>query len=166
MLVIEQAAGRFQVRASALVRHHGRVLLHRTVPDDFWTLPGGRVELGEDTATAVVRELREELGVAARSRELAFVVESFFAHGGRRCHEIGFVYFVELEAGAAVLDAARVHRGLEAHRALEFRWFDEARLRDVPLWPAFLREADLSTGPFPRALVERETGETGEPTRP
>jgi len=38
------------VRASALVRHDGWVLLHRTQGDTFWTLPGGRVEFGVDLA--------------------------------------------------------------------------------------------------------------------
>src|SRR5437870_11270073 len=42
----------------------------------MWTLPGGRTEEGEGIAEALVREFREETGLAVEVGELAFVVES------------------------------------------------------------------------------------------
>ncbi len=54
-----------EVVAAALV-DHGRVLAARRVrPADVaggWELPGGKIDVGESAAEAVVRELREELG--------------------------------------------------------------------------------------------------------
>ena len=55
------------VVTGALVRE-GRVLLvhrsrHRRAYPDVWDLPGGHVEPGESPLDALVRELREELGV-------------------------------------------------------------------------------------------------------
>jgi 8-oxo-dGTP diphosphatase len=57
-----------------LVRN-GRVLLaHRSpsrlVYPDVWDFPGGHVERGESPPAAVVRELREELGVAVSESAL------------------------------------------------------------------------------------------------
>lgn len=58
---------RHQVVA-ALLKREGRVLLcHRSATrrwyPDVWDLPGGHVEAGEAPTRALVRELREELGV-------------------------------------------------------------------------------------------------------
>jgi 8-oxo-dGTP pyrophosphatase MutT (NUDIX family) len=50
--------------AFAAVRNAaGEVLLVRRIDDGNWELPGGRVEVGETAATAVVREVREESGI-------------------------------------------------------------------------------------------------------
>jgi 8-oxo-dGTP diphosphatase len=42
-----------------------------------WSLPGGRIELGETAAAAALRELREETGVEAELLGLVDVVDHF-----------------------------------------------------------------------------------------
>lgn len=55
------------VVVAAALTHDGRLLLaQRTRPPELaglWELPGGKVEPGESEDAALVRELREELGV-------------------------------------------------------------------------------------------------------
>jgi 8-oxo-dGTP diphosphatase len=50
----------------ALIERDGRVLLAQRPVDKHlprkWEFPGGKVEPGEDSAAAIVREIREELG--------------------------------------------------------------------------------------------------------
>lgn len=43
-----------------------------------WSLPGGRIELGETAAAAALRELAEETGVEARLLGLIDVVDGVF----------------------------------------------------------------------------------------
>lgn len=50
----------------ALIERDGRLLLAQRPVDKHlprkWEFPGGKVEPGEDSAAAIVREIREELG--------------------------------------------------------------------------------------------------------
>jgi 8-oxo-dGTP pyrophosphatase MutT (NUDIX family) len=51
--------------AFAAVRNiAGEVLLVRRIDDGNWELPGGRIEVGESAAQAVIREVAEESGIA------------------------------------------------------------------------------------------------------
>ena len=59
MISFDLGSHRFQVRAAAVIVHEESVLLHRLESDDFWALPGGRVEPGEEASDTVVRELYE-----------------------------------------------------------------------------------------------------------
>lgn len=63
------------VTAVALVDRDGRVLVqqrsaHRSMAG-LWEFPGGKVEVGETPEQALIRELREELGIETSSACLA-----------------------------------------------------------------------------------------------
>jgi 8-oxo-dGTP pyrophosphatase MutT (NUDIX family) len=57
--------------ASAACFRGGRVLIAKRVKPSLWSLPGGRVEPGETTEQAAIRELFEETGVTAEAVGLA-----------------------------------------------------------------------------------------------
>jgi 8-oxo-dGTP diphosphatase len=63
------------VVAAALVDESGRVLLQQRAPDramaGLWEFPGGKVEADERPEPALVRELREELGIEVEAEQLA-----------------------------------------------------------------------------------------------
>lgn len=63
--------------AAGIVVEHGRVLLTQrkrgTHLEGQWEFPGGKVEPGEDPRAALVRELREELGIETTVGEIVDV---------------------------------------------------------------------------------------------
>ena len=63
------------VVAAALAGEDGRVLLQQRAPGramaGLWEFPGGKVDAGELPEGALVRELREELGIEVAAADLA-----------------------------------------------------------------------------------------------
>lgn len=76
--------GRLRV-AAAVVLRADRVLLTQRPPGGAlglqWEFPGGKIEAGETPEMAVVREVREELGVEARVVGRMHVERHAYPHG-------------------------------------------------------------------------------------
>ena len=64
----------FGVRATALILQNGKLLVTKD-EGKYYTI-GGAIQVNERTEDAVVREVKEELGVKAQAGQLAFVVEN------------------------------------------------------------------------------------------
>jgi ADP-ribose pyrophosphatase YjhB (NUDIX family) len=92
MLTFPAGKWRFTYRVGAIIVQRGHVLLMRSIEEDLWFTPGGRVEAGEAAHDALEREVREELGVAGRIERLLWTNENFFKHRDVRHHELG-LYF-------------------------------------------------------------------------
>lgn len=100
----------------------GRLLAaRRSAPADLagrWELPGGKVESGERAEDALVRELREELGIEAEP------VERVPGQWPLRAPYVLQVWTARLRPGSPA------PRPLQDHD--ELRWLTEAELWDVP----------------------------------
>ncbi len=124
-------------RSCAILLRDGHILLQRGVADDFWALPGGRLDPGEMSDEALVREIDEELGVAGvRVRRLVWVVENRFPYRGSNYHEVGFYYVVDMPPAACPLREGEF-KGREAH--ILFQWFPLTNVVALDVRPAFLR---------------------------
>lgn len=115
------------VAAAALVDADGRVLLTRRPAGKamagLWEFPGGKLGPGETPERALIRELREELGIDVERSCLAPL--AFASHGYDGFHLLMPLY------------VCRVWRGTVTPReGQEFRWVWPARLRDFPMPPA------------------------------
>jgi 8-oxo-dGTP pyrophosphatase MutT (NUDIX family) len=53
---------RIHLAGCVIIKDESILLLHR-IKTDWYELPGGKVDEGEDDVTAAIRELKEELGV-------------------------------------------------------------------------------------------------------
>lgn len=97
--------------AAAVVRRGDRFLLAQRLPGKQfagqWEFPGGKLEAGESIQQALVRELREELGVESRVGNVLHVclerdymvlfMETELLGDGLRCIEVQDVRFVTAE---------------------------------------------------------------------
>lgn len=102
------------VGVGAVVVEAGRVLLVRRGNEPLkghWSLPGGLVELGESLTDGVVREVREETGLAVEPLELVELLDRIYREGERvQYHYVIADYLCRMTGGAlrAASDAADV----------------------------------------------------------
>ena len=140
VLTFQHAHGRFNYRTVAVVVHEQRVLLHRCEHDAFWALPGGRVEFGEPAATALLRELQEEMGVVGQVERLLWIVENFYEYEEYSCHELALYFLVSFPHNAELYTQDAPFAGQEDDLQLIFQWFPVDQLEQLELYPTFLRQ--------------------------
>ena len=129
------------VSIKAVIVVDGRVLLLANDRGE-WELPGGRPDAGESETAALIREIREELGLAA-AIGARLADEPFEVLPGRPVRIVS--YGCEIEAAAAIRLSAE-HRDL--------LWAPVGALADLPIPPVYRRAVDLwikSTGSIRKA---------------
>ncbi|MCH8813740.1 MAG: NUDIX hydrolase [Chloroflexi bacterium] len=140
MISFDSDGTRFNYRVGAIIIEDGRVLLSRADWEDFWYVPGGRVEIRETGRDALSRELREELGCEANVGRLLWMAESFFEAEGTPFHEIGLYFLASLPEEADELRTAEFERIDEAGNNVIFRWIALDELGPETVLPSFLVE--------------------------
>jgi ADP-ribose pyrophosphatase YjhB (NUDIX family) len=137
------SAPRVAVRAVVVVR--GRVLLVNAYPgdvSDLWVPPGGGAEAGVGLHENLVREVREETGLAIRPGRLLGLSE--FHNPDTGFHQVDLLFRARLAGAeeALLADPAGVVNRL--------RWASEDELASLRVKPDILRR--VAFGPR-RALV-------------
>ena len=110
----------------------GRVLLCYPKDRSYSYLPGGHIEFGETGREALVREIKEEMGLKATAGEFLGVIEnSFLQHGKRHC-EINLVYEMKVEG----FDGFKLE---SKEDWIGFEWADVDELEEANLLPESIR---------------------------
>ena len=121
-----------EIIARGVCLKRGKILLCHTKGAPNTYLPGGHVEFNESARHSLVREIREELGVAADAGRFLGVVENTFIQRGKRHCEINVVFEMSIRR----LDPDRAAISVEDQ--IEFRWVSMGALQRHVLQPAIL----------------------------
>ncbi|MBQ3416373.1 MAG: NUDIX domain-containing protein [Ruminococcus sp.] len=137
--------GKFNFRVGAVIADGRRVLMARNPNEkrEFYYSVGGRVNFGETTQEAVLRELYEETGVVCEIDRLYAIHENFFTDDdGVPFHEIS-VFFL-IKKNDELLNIKSGHLTDKGPKGEYLRWIDLDDSKGVTLYPPFFRELDLS----------------------
>lgn len=137
MICFDTKQGRFSLRSVAVAIFDEHILISRASEDNFWALPGGRVELFESSSEAIVREMLEELGLQCRVQRHLWHVENFFTFRSIRFHELAN-YFLVTFSDQPQIDSEVDFKGIETAEELIFRWVPLKNLEFYNLKPDFL----------------------------
>jgi 8-oxo-dGTP diphosphatase len=111
------------VSAAALVRGDGCLLLAQRPEGKtmagLWEFPGGKVEAGESPQGALVRELKEELGIAVNESDMTAF--SFASHAYERFHLLMPVFLIRSWEGEVT-----------AQEGQQLAWVSAGEIRSYP----------------------------------
>jgi 8-oxo-dGTP diphosphatase len=127
------------VVACALIDPDGRVLIAQRPPDKamagLWEFPGGKVETEERPEGALIRELREELGITVQ--EACLAPFTFASH-----------IYPDFQLLMPLYVCRRWEGTPMAHEHVAIKW---VRPKDLPSWP--MPPADRPLIPMLRDLL-------------
>ena len=138
-LTIDVEDYKLNVRAAGIIIHNGKFLVHRNVNCDYYALIGGRVAIGEDSATTVIREIKEEMGKDAEIIGYVSTIENFFEEKGAKYHEIMFVHRVEF-ADEEDKKIEYTLKNIEGREELQYEWIELDRIDDYNVVPVAIKD--------------------------
>ena len=95
---------KFKFRVSAIFINDKQLLVNK-YGEESYCLPGGYVEIGENSEKAIIRELKEETGIDFEIIKFGGIIENFFTNiQNQKTHGIDFYYFVKLKDNTQTVD--------------------------------------------------------------
>lgn len=127
-------------RAVGIIKKDDKFLIMSVDDSPYYHIPGGHTLIGEDSITAVKREIKEELGFTVKDTNLFCIQENFYKKNDVVHHGIEFYYIIEVEENIECKDKQiiEIDRGVEKH--LNTKWVNKKELVSIDLKPHTVKE--------------------------
>lgn len=133
----------FNYRVAGVLIQDGHVLIHRSKIETHWSLPGGRVKLGEDARTSLKREMVEELALDVETVNHLCTIENFFTYNGKNIHEVGLYFGLKTHGHLSLYNGEEFT--VEEAERLVLKWVPIGDLLAYKLYPEVIKNK-LMTG--------------------
>lgn len=134
---------KFKYRVNGIIIYNNKILTIKMKNNVSYCLPGGHVELGEDTQTAILREMLEEIDTPVSIDKEIAIVENFYTDKkGLQTHELSFYYIVSPENfdKISLQNYEKIENDKGEIKIHNFEWLDIESLNNFDFRPEFLKE--------------------------
>lgn len=138
---------KFKYRVNGIIIHNGKILTLKMKNNISYCLPGGHVELCEDSKTAIIREMLEETETPVTiDKELAIVENFYLDKNNLQTHEISFYYIVKPEHFNKIplQNYEKIENDKGKIKNHNFEWLNISSLKDFDFRPKFIKEKLIS----------------------
>lgn len=147
----------FNYRVCAIIFNGDKILALKDETSPYYYLPGGRVKINETTEKALIREMKEELGVLVKIIRPLWISQSFFKEdrSGKKYHELCFYYLVKFGDDCHFYGEDKFVLN-EDGQQLSFEWLEKDSLANKYIYPTFIKKEILSLPSELRIIEEYE----------
>ena len=145
---------KLNIRAAGVIIHNNKILAHRNLNKEHYCIPGGRVEIGENSEETVRREIQEELGKQIEITGYVATIENFFEMNESKYHEIYFLHEIEF-TNEEDQKIEYTMKNIEGKEYLQYEWIDLDIIDEYQLLPKAMKDV-LKENRFPVHKINNE----------
>ena len=136
---------RLNVRVIFLVENNERYLLETTSIPDVYNVLGGRMKFFETSTVAVLREIKEELGILLNEDDVKLIatLENFFVFDEEPHHEFSFAFYVKLSDNFEICKQEKIINQDKPEQS--FFWVKKEELHKYQILSQFFYMLDPTT---------------------
>lgn len=139
-LKIKTEKEEFHGRACGIIKQDDKFLIMRVNKTPYYHIPGGHIEIGEDSEQAIIREIKEEIGCEVEEANLFAIQENFWTRDNKKCHGIEFYYIIKLKQQLQMKNCEKIENDKGEEKLLEFKWLTPKELNNIDLRPASIKD--------------------------
>ena len=134
---VKNKKGHFKLRVSAIIIKDGKILLTKSIKNEGYRFPGGHVKIGESTKESMIREIKEEVGINAKIKNLYGILELIYKDNktNKTYQEINYYYSVESPELKDFNDFEINEIDNGEKKCHKFKWFDLSEIDKINLKP-------------------------------
>ncbi len=127
-------------RAVGIIQKDNKYLILNVDNSSYYHIPGGHIEIEEDSLVAITREIKEELGYTVKDAKLFCIQENFYEKNNISHHGVEYYYLIETEEDIEPIDRVVIEndRGVEKH--LQIKWVSIEELKEIDLRPHTVKD--------------------------
>ena len=150
-LKIKTEEEEFHGRTCGIIKQENSFLIMRVNETPYYHIPGGHIEIGEDSKQAIIREIKEEIGCDVQEADLFEIQENFWTRNNKKCHGIEFYYIIKPKCALEMKNYKRIENDKGEEKLLDFKWVTPEELKDIDLRTNNIRDM-LINGEYLKGL--------------
>ena len=125
----------FHLRTVAVIVQNNKYLIQKVEGFDYYILPGGHVELGEDSKKAIIREVKEEIGCDVKDLKLFCLYEHCYPYEDKIEHWVETYFKITPDNDLSNNSWNYLENDKGEEKLLHFKWVTSEELKMLDFRP-------------------------------
>ena len=136
----------FHYRVVGVIVRDNKYLIQNILGKDYYVLPGGHVRIGESSEEALIREIKEELGIDIVREDFRLFCyhENIFERNGKIEHWIEQYYLVDSGEKLGKESWSFVENDIDGVKTLNYIFVNKEELEKIDLKPLSVKKLIIS----------------------